>query len=58
MTGTIQQNEETPSSHIGSAIEFEDLNKIEKKLTIELVKEFCNENCKCETKRCFDKKNF
>ena len=39
MTGTIQQNEETPSSHIGSAIEFEDLNKIEKKLTIELVKE-------------------
>ena len=53
MTGTIQQNEETPSSHIGSAIEFEDLNKMEKKLTIELVKEFCNEDCKCETKRCF-----
>ncbi len=53
MTGTIQQNEETPSSHIGSAIEFEELNKIENKLTIELVKEFCNEDCKCETKRCF-----
>ena len=58
MTGTIQQNEETPSSHLGFRTGRPYLNEREKGLVKELVREYCASDVSgdgdiCSTNECF-----
>ena len=58
MTSTSQQNEETPSSHLGFRSGRPYLNEREKELCIKLVKTYCDsdgweDGSACSTNECF-----